>query len=341
MHWPISRSLFYCLAFCLCAAFLSCSSTKAGALPQQGASTSSINQEQAQQALNLGVQAFKEAQFDRAIELFTKAKELDPSLLNARLYLASAYASQFIPGAPSEENVRRGKLATDAYKDVLQREPQNLSAIDGLASILYQMAGQPFDADMFAESKSYHQKHIEFKPQDPQPYYSIGVIDWALSYRGNTKLRKAFNQSVGGEGLQDTDPLPEVLRVEYVREFGGMIEEGILVLTRAIELKPEYDDAMVYLNLLYRRKADTVDSAAERARLTEMADELLDKVKEIKTKQLQLRTGPNPCYDSLIGSLRRISVMSRPRWRWSVTASPICTCAASRRTLPASSVAMA
>lgn len=41
-----------------------------------------------------------------------------------------------------------------------------------------------------------------------------------------------------------------------------------------------------HLNLLYRRKADTVDSAAERARLTEMANELLDKVKEIKTKQL-------------------------------------------------------
>jgi len=138
---------------------------------------------------------------------------------------------------------------------------------------------------MFAESKSYHRKHTELKPRDPQPYYSIGVIDWALSYRGNTKLRQAFNQSVGGKGLKDTDPLPEVLRVEYVREFGDTIEEGIQALTRAMELKSEYDDAMVYLNLLYRRKADTVESAAERGRLTEAADELLDKVKEIKQKR--------------------------------------------------------
>ncbi len=287
MHRTISRSLSYWLVFRVCTGFLSCFAAKAGAFPPQGALVLTVNQEQAQQALNQGVQAFKEAQFDRAIELFTRAKELDPSLLNAQLYLATAYASQYIPGAPSEENVYMGKLATDAYKEVLQREPQNLSAIDGLASILYQRAGQPFDADLFAESKSYHKKHIELKPQDPQPYYSIGVIDWSLSYRGNTKLREAFNQSAGGEGLQDTDPLPEVLRVEYAREFGGMIEEGIQVLTRAIELKREYDDAMVYLNLLYRRKADTVDSAAERARLTEMADELLDRVKEIKTKQLE------------------------------------------------------
>ncbi len=285
MHRIVSRSSFACLVVCLCAVFLSCFPTRAGAVPQQGTSTTSVNQEQAQQTLNMGVQAFKEAQFDRAIELFTKAKELDPSLLNAQLYLATAYASQFIPGAPSEDNARMGKLATDAYKEVLQRDPQNLSAIDGLASILYQRAGQPFDSDMFAESKSYHRKHTELKPQDPQPYYSIGVIDWALSYRGNTKLRQAFNQSVGGEGLQDTDPLPEVLRVEYVREFGGIIDEGIQALTHAIQLKPDYDDAMTYLNLLYRRKADTVESAAERARLTEMADEILDKVKEIKQKR--------------------------------------------------------
>jgi tetratricopeptide (TPR) repeat protein len=286
MHRSISGCLFYCMGFYLFAGFLCCSPTRAGALPQQGASTSSVNQEQAQQALNMGVQAFKEAQFDRAVELFTKAKELDPSLLNAQLYLATAYASQYIPGAPSEDNARRGKLATDAYKDVLQRESRNLSAIDGLASILYQRAGQPFDPDMFEESKSYHRKHLELKPQDPQPYYSIGVIDWTLSYRGNTKLRQAFNQSVGGEGLKDTDPLPEVLRIEYVREFGGTIDEGIQALTRAMELKSEYDDAMVYLNLLYRRKAETVESAAERARLTEMADELLDKVKEIKLKSV-------------------------------------------------------
>lgn len=281
----ISRSLSSCLVVCLCAAFLSFFPTKAGAQPPQAASTSSVNQEQALQDLNMGVQVFKEAQFDRAIELFTKAKELDPSLINAQLYLATAYASRFIPGAPSEDNARIGKLATDAYKEVLQREPQNLSAIDGLASILYQRAGQPFDADMFEESKSYHRKHLELKPQDPQPYYSIGVIDWALSYRGNAKLRQAFNQSVGGEGLRDTDPLPEVLRAEYVREFGGMIDEGIQALTGAMELKPEYDDAMVYLNLLYRRKADAVESAAERARLTEIADELLDRVKEIKQKR--------------------------------------------------------
>src|SRR5271155_4024474 len=55
----------------------------------------------ARDLLNKGVTSFKNAQFDAAVEDFKQAKELDPDLLNARLYLATAYASQYIPGAPS------------------------------------------------------------------------------------------------------------------------------------------------------------------------------------------------------------------------------------------------
>src|ERR1700747_1599168 len=58
----------------------------------------------ARDLLNKGVNAFKNGQYDAAVEDFKQAKYLDPSLLNARLYLATAYASQYIPGAPSEQN---------------------------------------------------------------------------------------------------------------------------------------------------------------------------------------------------------------------------------------------
>jgi len=140
------------------------------------AGVSGCNKLRARDLLNKGVAAFKEAQFDKAVEFFKEAKELDPDLMNARLYLATAYASQYIPGAPSDENKRHGDEAIAEYKSVLEKDPNNLSAIDGLASILYQMAGQPFDEKKFEESKSFHQRHIALKPQDPQPYYSIGVM---------------------------------------------------------------------------------------------------------------------------------------------------------------------
>ncbi len=251
------------------------------------AGVSGCNKLHARDLLNKGVAAFKEAQFDKAVEFFKQAKELDPDLLNARLYLATAYASQYIPGAPSPENKRHGDEAIAEYKSVLEKVPDNMSAIDGLASILYQRAGQPFDEKKFEESKVYHQKHIALKPQDPQPYYSIGVIDWAIAYRGNTEMRADYNKAHINKQVKDTDPLPPDVRTAYTQKYGPLVDDGIASLRKAVEVNPQYDDAMTYLNLLYRRKADMVESTAERDGLTKQADDLLDKVKEIKQKRAE------------------------------------------------------
>jgi tetratricopeptide (TPR) repeat protein len=258
------------------------------------AGLSGCNKLRARDLLNKGVSAFKNAQFDAAVEDFKEAKDLDPDLINARLYLATAYASQYIPGAPSDENMRHGQQAIDEYKGVLEKDANNLIAIDGLASIEYQMAGQPYDQKKFEESKQYDEKHIGIKPQDAAPYYSIGVIDWAEAYRGNTELRADYNKAHINKQIKDTDPLPPDVRKDYTDKYSALVEDGIKNLQTAIQLKSDYDDAMTYLNLLYRRKADMVESTAERDQLTKQADDLLDKVKEIKQKRQEQPAPSNP-----------------------------------------------
>ena len=239
----------------------------------------------ARDLLTKGVTAFKNSQYDAAVEDFKQAKELDPTLLNARLYLATAYASQYIPGAPSEQNRNIGKQAVQEFKDILKDNPDNLNAIDGVGSILFQMAGTPYDPKLFEESKTYHQKHIQLKPEDPEPYYWIGVIDWTLAFRANGEIRKDYNEKNIRKQVKDTDPLPASVRTDYVSKYGSLIDEGIADLQKAIQLRPDYDDALAYLNLLYRRKADTVESASERADYQKQADDLVDKVKEVKQKR--------------------------------------------------------
>ena len=258
------------------------------------AGVSGCNKLKARDLLNKGVAAFRNAQFDTAVEDFKEAKQLDPDLVNARLYLATAYASQYIPGAPSDENMRHGQEAIAEYREVLDKDPNNLSAIDGIASILYQMAGQPFDAKKFEESKKYHEQHVALKPQDPAPYYSIGVIDWAVAYRGNTEMRAEYNRAHINKQIRDTDPLPADVRTQYTQKFQPMVDDGIKALETAVKLKPDYDDAMTYLNLLYRRKADMVESTSERDALTKQADDLLDKVKEIKQKRAEQPSTETP-----------------------------------------------
>jgi tetratricopeptide (TPR) repeat protein len=252
-----------------------------------GFSASGCNKLKARDLLNKGVSAFKNGQSDAAIEDFKQAKEADPDLLNARLYLATAYASLYIPGAPSKENMQHGEQAVQEFKEVLDKDDKNIPAIDGIGSILFQMAGQPFDPKKFEESKTYHQKHIQLKPEDPEPYYWIGVIDWTLAFRANGEMRMDYNKANIKKQVKDTDPLPASIRGEYASKYGSLIDEGITELQKAISIRPDYDDAMAYLNLLYRRKADMVASTDERNQLLKQADDLVDKVKEIKQKRAE------------------------------------------------------
>ncbi|MGC1483506.1 MAG: hypothetical protein WA789_06925 [Candidatus Acidiferrum sp.] len=249
---------------------------------------SGCNKLKARDLLNKGVVAFKAGQSDAAIEDFKRASELDPNLMTARLYLATAYASLYIPGAPSAENKARGDQAIKEFQDILQLDTNNLTAIDGIGSLLFQMAGTPPINDKgFEDSKTYHERHIQIKPDDPEPYYWMGVIDWTLAWRGNGEMRLDYNKNNIRKQVKDTDPLPASVRTEYAAKYSSLVEEGITDLQKAISLRPDYDDAMAYLSLLYRRKADMVESADERASLEKQADDLLDKIKEIKQKRLE------------------------------------------------------
>jgi tetratricopeptide (TPR) repeat protein len=241
----------------------------------------------ARDLLNKGVAAYRDGKFDQSIEDFKQAKDLDPTLTNARLYLATAYATQYIPGAPSDENIRMGEAAIKEFQDVLSADPNNISAIDGIGSILYNMAGTPYTRSRFEESKTYHMKHIALKPEDPEPYYWIGVIDWTLTYRSNLEMRGKWRLANLSKTLKDDDAMPPDVRADYIKENSQLIEEGIEKLQKALELRPDYDDAMAYLNLLLRRKADEANTPDERASLLKQADALVDKAKEIKQRKME------------------------------------------------------
>jgi len=64
----------------------------------------------------------------QAIDHFQQAVTLDPSLINARLYLATAYAQQYVGGVDTPDNIRMAEQAIDQYKQVLQADPRNITA---------------------------------------------------------------------------------------------------------------------------------------------------------------------------------------------------------------------
>src|SRR5215813_8472794 len=78
--------------------------------------------------LNRGVQSFKNAKYPEAIDYFQKAVQLDPTFTTTHLYLATAYMTQYIPGADSPENVRLADSAYNEFQSVLKLEPNNTLA---------------------------------------------------------------------------------------------------------------------------------------------------------------------------------------------------------------------
>jgi tetratricopeptide (TPR) repeat protein len=247
----------------------------------------------ARDKLNKGVQAYRNAQFDTAIEDFKQAKDLDPGLTNARLYLATAYASLYIPGAPSDENINNGKQAIAEFQDVLSGDPNNLTAIDGIGSLLYNMGANPFDAKKLEDSKQYHLKHIAIKPDDAEPYYWIAVIDWSLAYHVNNEMREDYNKTAK-KPLREIDPMPPKLATEYAQKESAIVDEGIDYAKKAMDRRPQYDDAMSYLSLLYRRKADMETDAAARDNDTQQADDLMHKIQIIRQQRMENPSSSQP-----------------------------------------------
>ena len=239
----------------------------------------------ARDKLAQGVNAYKNGQYDRAIDDFQQAIKLDPGLTVAQLYLATAYQTQYIPGAPSDDNKRLANEAIKQFSDILSRDPNNLDAIDRMGALLYAMGNPPFAPEKFEESKKYHLRHIALAPKDPEPYYWVGLIDWTLVFRANQTLRSDYNHAHPTKQIHDDQPLPADLRDQFAAKNTAMVEDGISAMKKAMERRADYDDAMAYLSLLYRQKSDMVSDPKDRDDLQKQADTLLDQVKQIKQKK--------------------------------------------------------
>jgi hypothetical protein len=62
----------------------------------------------------------------------------------------------------------------------------------------------------------------------------------------------------------------------------SLVSEAIEELEKAIDLKPDHDDAMTYLGLMYREKVDLELHEAARASDLKAADQLVQRALEAK-----------------------------------------------------------
>ena len=235
--------------------------------------------------LNRGVQAYKSAQYTQAVEMFEKAVQLDPNFPTARLYLAMAYYMQYIPGAESPENQQMADHALEQFQKVLAQEPKNDVATQSIASIY-------FNEKKWDDAEQWYRKATELNPKNKEGFYTLGVIAWTRWYRPWAEARAKL-------GMKPEDPGPikdKKVREELKAQYLPVITAGLDNLQKALEIDKEYDDAMAYVNLLIRERADLDATPDEYKKDVETADNWVQKAmqtKKIKAERKPTSTGIN------------------------------------------------
>jgi tetratricopeptide (TPR) repeat protein len=241
----------------------------------------------ARDQLNKGVTAYKNAKYEEAIDHFQQSVALDPSLINAKMYLATAFAQQYIPGADTPDNNKMAEQAIEQYQKVLEMNAardQKVNSAKGIAYLYLNMK-------KFDDAKKYYRTAGDMDPNDPEPYYSVGVIDWTACYQPRMEERAKLGMKPD-ENLNPKNKDQKKACSELKAKNWPSIEEGIESLNKAIQLRPDYDDAMAYLNLMYREKADVeCDDLAARQEDLKTADHWVDQTLLTKKAKAEKQPG--------------------------------------------------
>jgi tetratricopeptide (TPR) repeat protein len=130
-----------------------------------------------------------------------------------------------------------------------------------IASLYYQLK-------KYNESKEWCNKVLKVDPQNAEAYYRIAVIDF------DDALEKT---GVQGENVEFMSP-------EEKAATQANIDEALTALNKALEIRPNYFDAMEYQNLLWREKAKFEKDEAKKAELIRQADLVSQKALALKLK---------------------------------------------------------
>lgn len=233
----------------------------------------------ARQLAREGNRHFQEGDYRAAVKSYEDADRLHPLAVVA-LNKGLACRQLMLPGAKSTENARGVECALTAFKNL-----KKLSPNDPRADQLYLQT--LFDADRFEQLARLFEAQLVQSPDDPaainalvQVYTRWGRWDEALRWTTERAKRRPNDAEAhyavgvfiynrlfekgGGPDKSSFDPRPsaepkpapafgpgDVVGAERV----ALADLGIAQLKKALELRPNYADALTYLGLLHRQKS--------------------------------------------------------------------------------------
>ena len=214
-------------------------------------------------AFDQGRAAFKAGKYGDAITSLKKALAIDPDYTMAKLYLGASYAMQVQPNVKTRENLANAEAALVALRQIPEEDEGYHNALK-LMSLVYRNTGKLDDAREMELSA------LKIDPDDAESHYTIGVINWRAATEFAASALAADGQTDDGAGNARMSA-DTCSKIKTHNE--QLVDDAITHLTRALELRANYADAMGYLKLVYLRRADfDCDDPGARAQDIELAN---------------------------------------------------------------------
>ena len=173
----------------------------------------------------------------------------------------------YIPGVESNENSQVAARAKEAFSQVLVFDPTNKVALASMASLYA-------NEKKWDDAQQWYEKLIAAEPSNADAYYSLGFTAWS-------KWFPAYQAARASAALKPDDqgPIPdEAVKQDLRSRWGSVVEDGIANLQKTLALNPRYEDAMSYISLLIRERADLRDTKEEWRQDIALANQWLQKL---------------------------------------------------------------
>lgn len=237
------------------------------------------NKLKAKDSLNNGARHYNAGKFERAAAYFKEAMDLNPDLLQAKLFYATSLRSQVIGSDPESQ-----KLAREAIK---QYEEMVNGPISAKVSERDKDQAYAFIADLYSKlnetdsQKKWLEGRAKLPNQKPdivaQCYYAIAVAFWESSHKITDKFVIPGSLPPKHKPVNEWDPKDK-------DEADKLVREGLKYINQALAADPNYANAYSYLNLFYREQIKMEPDAKKVADLTRQADEAIEKFQELNRR---------------------------------------------------------
>lgn len=221
----------------------------------------------------------------KAVDFYQKAADTLGNSANPEEKKVGKLALEYLVAAYGVDKINDPGKAEPVVQKMIQIEPGEPSNYFALAKI-YEDAGvydeaermlvaaknnKPNDPTVYMQLAGFYNRQAEFdktidaltqrtkvEPNNPEAFFTISTYYWDNASRNAT--------------------LPEADKRDQV-------EKGLEAVNKALEIKGDYMEALVYKGLLLRTQATIEKDGAKQQALIKEANELRDKAEEIKKKR--------------------------------------------------------